>query len=630
MRNFSKKLIAYLLLLGLNRVFSQQPAINLVPNPSFEYVISSGFSCPGDIDCGCCACVEFDWDKVLNWRQPDYTSWAAFVSYGLGDSRWQSYSCDGWSTARTGSAWAYIGGYIAPDATFPNPPGGNYGYVSTDLNQALISGNKYYVSFYTNNTMQGYGIRMGAYFTHDEPEQFGSGRLQVNPEFLSPFTTSTTYDIGWVKMSGIITATDDYDWVTIGTFDEYGNGYNDFYWIDDVTIIDLGNGSCPPQWLIENTTYNSFQSIYEASNRIDAGTNVGFSSDDGPVVVTPGSNITYKAGSEIGLRDGFSAWAGSIFHAYISPCGVYCPSGNIYSFNLSTGNGVLPGEEDLRWTYGRSPIQNYGPSNVPLKRLVPAPSYSGWVTPDGPDYDWIYQPDLIDAEGFIDEYHVYALNFNVPDASLIDDAWIDIDKIAADNSVRFQLNGQPLPALGDLNPENMYITNFSQIHDTWNPIYYTINSTPIKDVLQTGNNQLTAYVYTKCVTGATNASGIPISPTGLMLRAFLNYGTCEDNQISIFYPGESKTVSSTHQMEKEIRIFPNPNEGVFTVELYSGIQQTSTCRVLDLSGNQLITQVHVLSEGVNSFNMDLSQLSNGMYFIEFSGINQITKVNILK
>lgn len=601
--------------------FSQQPSVNLVPNPSFEEVISSGFDCPGFVNENNTwnpPYPYFDWTKVQDWENPDGTGdWNP-----NGYNRWLSAFCnpDLPFEARTGTAWGQ--NQIYGNTTTQN---NRFGYFCSPISPGLIPGHYYYVSFYTrwsNGLTGGYGNQWGAVFSNDKVHQtFDHVIDNVTPE-VSEVTASNSYDFTWHRTHGIFQATSWNDWINLGAFD-HNTVINSWYALDDITVIDLGEDACASQWLIENTVYDHTQEIFEAEDKIEAGFNVGFNDLDGPVNVIPTSDVTYKAGNYIALKPGFSAQPESFFHAYIAPCGIYCPGGANYSTNISTGNGVNQSEEDLKWSYAFSPTVNYSPNNDPLKSVVIDNPFS-WIQPDNTDYNWI-NPGGNDDYLYDDGYHGYELSFNVPDASLIEYFEIQIDRMAVDNSLEFYLNGQILdcPILQAPGTNTNY---FSQLYG---PL--TINHTPylyqpLTNFLQTGDNKLLVKIYTK------NTSGGDASRTGLLLKANFNYTSCSSEQITIV---EGRSMSADDPSNEKINenmlsLSPNPNDGNFSLFIESDKERNATVQLTDISGHIFYTHYISVIEGLNQFEISKPELPSGVYFLKVDGFDEQLKMIITK
>jgi hypothetical protein len=71
-----------------------------------------------------------------------------------------------------------------------------------------------------------------------------------------------------------------------------------------------------------------------------------------------------------------------------------------------------------------------------------------------------------------------------------------------------------------------------------------------------------------------------------------------------------------------IKVFPNPNNGVFTIEWDNNLNKTAT--VTDVSGKV----VYTAGSSSNQMNIDLGELSNGIYFVkvESNGVAEVIRV----
>lgn len=92
--------------------------------------------------------------------------------------------------------------------------------------------------------------------------------------------------------------------------------------------------------------------------------------------------------------------------------------------------------------------------------------------------------------------------------------------------------------------------------------------------------------------------------------------------------------SSIGEVEEKGRIFkvyPNPSNGHFTVNYHINEMETGTIEVFDLVGKQVFTQP--LSQGVETFDLQLNHLSGGTYFFRLQTNGQLRysdKINIIK
>lgn len=66
------------------------------------------------------------------------------------------------------------------------------------------------------------------------------------------------------------------------------------------------NKCCPDPLLFQSKLYDNAKPPFKAAYHVRAGNNVGASYTIGPVTVQNGGNVTYLAGTDISLEDGFS------------------------------------------------------------------------------------------------------------------------------------------------------------------------------------------------------------------------------------------------------------------------------------------------------------------------------------
>jgi len=67
---------------------------------------------------------------------------------------------------------------------------------------------------------------------------------------------------------------------------------------------------------------------------------------------------------------------------------------------------------------------------------------------------------------------------------------------------------------------------------------------------------------------------------------------------------------------KSIKIVPNPNTGLFSLEFNSSITGTHQIRVVDLLGIEVFKQTTNAIKGQNSINLDLTKIPTGTYYIQ--------------
>jgi hypothetical protein len=64
-----------------------------------------------------------------------------------------------------------------------------------------------------------------------------------------------------------------------------------------------------------------------------------------------------------------------------------------------------------------------------------------------------------------------------------------------------------------------------------------------------------------------------------------------------------------------LNAYPNPSKGMVKIEFTSDINADGLLKVVDLTGHLIRTQRIVMIEGFNNFDMDLSDLTSGMYLV---------------
>ena len=73
--------------------------------------------------------------------------------------------------------------------------------------------------------------------------------------------------------------------------------------------------------------------------------------------------------------------------------------------------------------------------------------------------------------------------------------------------------------------------------------------------------------------------------------------------------------SSTDDGSFNLTVYPNPTKGKVNVEFTSDVTVDGLMKIVDLTGHLIITQRIVIQEGFNNFDMDLSDITSGMYLV---------------
>jgi hypothetical protein len=61
-------------------------------------------------------------------------------------------------------------------------------------------------------------------------------------------------------------------------------------------------------------------------------------------------------------------------------------------------------------------------------------------------------------------------------------------------------------------------------------------------------------------------------------------------------------------------LYPNPNNGVFTIGFERQLEENAELTIMDMSGRKVASQT--LANGQNTFALDYSSLSSGIYMVQ--------------
>ena len=207
---------------------------------------------------------------------------------------------------------------------------GNGEYFCQEMQHQMVDNHEYYIQYYGKDANS---QKAGLGFSNLRPEICDHYFINSTVLWLDGFPTNAN-DFpqnnqysgtgNWDKIVGYYYPSGNKNWMTVGVFGS-SNASNQVAYglgIDDIKIYDMGeNQGCPADRNFENTDFNDLNILFRASNLISAGYDIVANNDiTGPVTVESNSNVTFRAGNEIALLDGFCALPGSNFSAYISPC----------------------------------------------------------------------------------------------------------------------------------------------------------------------------------------------------------------------------------------------------------------------------------------------------------------------
>lgn len=112
-----------------------------------------------------------------------------------------------------------------------------------------------------------------------------------------------------------------------------------------------------------------------------------------------------------------------------------------------------------------------------------------------------------------------------------------------------------------------------------------------------------------------------------------NYG---DYYVSVNEGGECWTPSDVFKVElpneiddlsfENVKVFPNPSEGIFNISLGSNITGEVNVRVVNVLGKVVLSQINSASE----FPIDISHVTNGIYYISLMHKNEVIIKKVVK
>ncbi len=210
-------------------------AQNLVPNPSFETVLSapcSWLTAPSQLPAA-----------VANWTMPSNGSTDIFTNYVATTCYAHNFSTNG---SASGQQAPHTGNAQSALVMYGSGCGSNYReYLQVQLTTALTPGQMYDLSFWVSMmdycylATGNFGMRFGIGSTFVST----CDNLALTPQFVStPIVTNKT---GWVQISGTVTATAAWNQIIIGNFANNagtptqnvgGTILNARYFIDDISV----------------------------------------------------------------------------------------------------------------------------------------------------------------------------------------------------------------------------------------------------------------------------------------------------------------------------------------------------------------------------------------------------------
>ncbi len=182
-------------------------------------------------------------------------------------------------------------------------------------------------------------------------------------------------------------------------------------------------------------------------------------------------------------------------------------------------------------------------------------------------------------------------------------------------------------------PSNLAVTAIKKKDDAKMQLGWTDNSSNESGFIiyrsADGNN------WTTVDTAAAGAT--TFTDTELKYETQYTYRVAAYNMFGI--SGFSNTVSGTTLVglqnifkAVDLKVYPNPAANLLNIAYTANAPQMLQITVSDFSGKQLLRQLMPCNNGENTMQIQLNELSNGVYFITFNGnhIYQVQKIVIQK
>ena len=166
--------------------------------------------------------------------------------------------------------------------------------------------------------------------------------------------------------------------------------------------------------------------------------------------------------------------------------------------------------------------------------------------------------------------------------------------------------GQPIPAASSLR----VVVNGTQIGGVYNP------ATETSDPFVTEAVDLNAYAGTQFEVvfetrmgfseAADPMSGFPFNSEGD--NAYIDNVRFSQYGVSV----------EEHEIIENMGLYPNPNNGTFSMEFNSANNQEVKLEIYNVLGSIVLSENKLMSEGLNKIDIDISNQTKGIYFVKLT------------
>ncbi len=225
-------------------------------------------------------------------------------------------------------------------------------------------------------------------------------------------------------------------------------------------------------------------------------------------------------------------------------------------------------------------------------------------------------PDL-DTNGFWNNnipYAAYA-KFCV-DATTWSSAYMQFDLKQTLSKVYNLQFGQFIPQASSLR----VVVDGTQMGGTYNP------ATETSDPFSKKSFNLNAYAGTEFEVVFETRMGFKqsVDPTSFL-------GSKGDNAFidNILFTQIPVSVESIEALEN-VELYPNPTNGIFSLAYNAANNQQIVIEIYDMLGRNILVENRTITKGLNKVNLDITNQTNGVYFVKVTSNNLSSTIRIIK